>query len=144
MEPARAGTARAEEVVVYSPHGGDLRDEFVAAFERAHPGISVSWLDMGAAVVLERLRAEKSRPAAHVWWGAPSTAFTVAAREGLLEPYRPSWADAVPGYARGEGDHWYGQFDLPIAIGYVPGRVPEEDLPRRWDDLVAPERVNWT
>jgi iron(III) transport system substrate-binding protein len=129
----------AEEVVVYSAHGADIQQEFTDAFEKSRPDVRVRWLDMGAAVILERLRAEKSRPAAHVWWGAPSTAFAVAGREGLLEPYRPTWADLVPDYARGDDDLWFGQFDFPIGIGYVPGRIPEDRLPRRWDDLLDPD-----
>jgi iron(III) transport system substrate-binding protein len=131
--------ALAGDVVVYSPHGTDIRDEFSAGFEASHPGTRVRWLDMGAAEVLERLRAERAGPRAHVWWGAPATFFTLAAGEGLLEPYRPAWADVVGDYARGEADLWFGQFDLPIGIGHVPGRIPEADLPRSWDDLVAPE-----
>jgi iron(III) transport system substrate-binding protein len=141
---ALSADAFAGDVVVYSPHGTDIRDEFVAGFMAAHPGTRVRWLDMGAAEVLERLRAEGKSPRAHVWWGAPATFFTVAAREGLLRPYRPEWAEAVGEYARGEGDLWFGQFDLPIGIGHVPGRVPVEDLPRSWDDLAragAPGRL---
>jgi len=132
-----ASTLNAAEVVVYSAHGADIQSDFVSAFETARPGTTVRWLDMGAAEILDRVRAEKGNPKAHVWWGAPATFFVLAGREGLLEPYRPTWADAVAPYARGEGDLWFGQFDLPIGIGYVPGRLPEEDLPREWDDLVA-------
>ena len=130
---ARAG---AEEIVVYSPHGTDIRDQFTAAFRLERPDVEVRWLDMGAASILERVRAESDAPSAQVWWGAPATFFTLAAREGLLRPYRPTWAEKVPEYARGEGDLWYGQFDLPIGIGYVSDRIPPDRLPKNWDDLV--------
>ena len=49
--------------------------------EEAHPGVDVRWLDMGSKEVLSRVRAERSRPAADVWWGAPSTMFAQAAQE---------------------------------------------------------------
>jgi iron(III) transport system substrate-binding protein len=133
---ALAAVATAAEVVVYSPHGEAILTEFSEAFEAAHPGVDVRTFDMGANDVLERLRAERKSPRAHVWWGAPATSFTLAGREGLLESYRPTWAAEVGDYARGEGDLWYGQFDLPIAFGYVPDRFSESELPRGWDDLV--------
>ena len=75
-----APAALADEVVVYSPHGGAIRDEFVGAFREAHPETEVRWLDMGAGEVLERVRAESERPAAHVWWGGPATPTAPIAR----------------------------------------------------------------
>ena len=47
--------------------------------------MDVRWLDMGSQDVLDRVRSEKENPQADVWWGAPSTLFQQAEKEGLLQ-----------------------------------------------------------
>ena len=79
-------------LTVYSPHGKDLLQHYEQAFERADSTIDVQWVDMGSQEVLDRLRAEAANPQADVWFGAPAEIFERAAKEGLLQPYRPTWA----------------------------------------------------
>ena len=87
-------------LIVYSPHGKELLGEFEKKFESANPSVDVRWLDMGSQDVLDRVRSEKANPQADVWWGAPSTMFSQAEKEGLLDPFKPSWADQVDADAR--------------------------------------------
>src|SRR5688572_15345816 len=82
-----------KQLLVYSAHGPDILLHFEQEFERAHKDVDVTTLYLGAYDLLERVRAEKSNPQAAVWWGADSTTFDVAAREGLLDAYRPTYAD---------------------------------------------------
>jgi iron(III) transport system substrate-binding protein len=125
-------------VMVYSPHGRDLLVLFEQEFEAGHPAIDVRWLDMGSQEVYDRLRSEKANPQCDVWFGGPDAIFSRAAGEGLLAPYRPSWADAVPESSRGEGDLYFGTFrTLPVLV-YNSKLVGEAEAPRDWDDLLAP------
>lgn len=87
--------AAKQSVVVYSPHGKEVLGDYEKLFEAANPGVDVQMFDLGANDILNRVRAEKGRPAGDVWWGAPSTNFVQAAGDGLLAPYKPTWADAV-------------------------------------------------
>ena len=66
------------------------------SFEAEHPEIDVRWLDMGSQEVYDRVRSEAANPQADVWFGGPQTIFARGAAEGLLAPFRPAWADAVP------------------------------------------------
>jgi iron(III) transport system substrate-binding protein len=134
---AGAGDRRTA-VTVYSPHGRELLQHYERGFERANPGVDVQWVEMGSQEVLERLRAEKARPQADVWYGAPADAFEHGAKEGLLQPYRPTWAAHVAADARDAGDLWYGTYLTPEVIGYHTRRVPAAEAPRDWDDVVAP------
>src|SRR5512140_1914945 len=84
------------KLLIYTPHGQDMLRDFVARYKQIHPEVDVQFLDMGSREVLERLRAERNRPQADLWWGAAHTTFQTAADENLLAPYRPSWADKVP------------------------------------------------
>ncbi|HXM75957.1 MAG TPA: iron ABC transporter substrate-binding protein, partial [Thermoanaerobaculia bacterium] len=101
---------RRTPVVLYSPHGRDLLGLLETAYEKAHPEIDVRWLDMGSQEVYDRLRSEKANPQADVWYGGPDTIFSRGAREGLLAPYRPGWADAVAPQSRRAGDLYFGLY----------------------------------
>lgn len=125
-------------LTVYSPHGKELLRHYELAFERAHPDVDVQWVDLGSQEILERVQAERANPQADVWFGAPSDAFARAAGQGLLAPYRPSWAAAVPGEARDSLDRWYGTYRTPEVIAYNRTLVPPNEAPRDWDDVLDP------
>jgi iron(III) transport system substrate-binding protein len=127
-----------ERLVVYSPHGQELLSAYEAAFEAAHPEVDVVWLDMGAQDAYDRLRTERQNPQASLWWGAPQTLFARAADEGLLTPYTPSWAAAVPADARDAQGRWFGTFLTPEVIAYNAGALDSTAAPRDWDDLLDP------
>jgi iron(III) transport system substrate-binding protein len=126
-------------VTVYSPHGKDLLGYLETEFEKAHPDIDVQWVDMGSQEVLDRVRAEKDNPQADVWFGAPAEAFDRATKEGLLQPYIPTWSNAVSVEGRDEGDNWYGTYLTPEVIGYNTDAVTREQAPKDWDDVLDPK-----
>lgn len=128
-----------EPLVVYSPHGKEMLAYYEEAFEAANPDVDVQWVDMGSQEVLDRLRAEAANPQADIWFGAPAEAFTKGAKLGLLEPYRPTWADEVPADARDEADRWYGMYLTPEVIAYNTAAVPESEAPKDWDDVLDPK-----
>jgi iron(III) transport system substrate-binding protein len=125
-------------LVVYSPHGRDLLELYEREFERAQPALDVRWLDMGSQEVYDRVRSERANPQADVWFGGPDAILARAAAEGLLAPYRPEWAAAVPETSRGEGDLYFGTFLTVPVLVWNAKLVAAEDAPRDWDDLLAP------
>ena len=126
-------------LVVYSPHGKDLLQYYEQAFEKAHPTVDVQWVDMGSQDVLDRLRSERANPQADVWFGAPSETFARAAKEGLLAPYRPSWAEQLPAEAHDPKDLWYGTYLTPEVIAYNAQVLSAADAPKDWDDVLDPK-----
>lgn len=123
-------------LIVYSPHGKELLAEFEKRFEAANPAVDVRWLDMGSQAALDRVRSERSNPQADVWWGAPSTMFSQAEKEGLLDPFKPAWAGSVDEDARSAGDFWYGTFQTPEVIAYNSEALKPEEVPQDWDELL--------
>ena len=126
-------------LIIYSPHGKDLLQYYEQAFEKTHPAVDVQWVDMGSQDVLDRLRSERANPQADVWFGAPAETFVRAAKEGLLEPYRPSWAGQMPDEAHDPNDLWYGTYLTPEVIAYNSEIVPAADVPKDWDDVLDPK-----
>ena len=125
-------------LTVYSPHGKELLAHFEAGFEKANPDVDVRWVEMGSQEILDRVRAERARPKADVWFGAPSELFERAAREDLLDTIAPSWANAVPRVAKDERGRWYGTYLTPEVIGYNSNTVPDSQAPMDWDAVVDP------
>lgn len=125
-------------LVVYSPHGRDLLALFERSFEAANPEVDVRWLDMGSQEVYDRVRSERANPQADVWFGGPAAIFSRAGADGLLESYRPPWADAVPPEARGRNDRYFAVYRTPPVIVYNSQALAEAEAPQDWDDLLAP------
>lgn len=132
-------TRRRNQIVIYSPHGKELLDDFASRFEAANPGVQVKWLDMGSQDVLDRIRSEKSNPQADLWWGAPSSFFMNAADEGLLQSYRPTWANLVDPSMRDSLDRWYGTYLTPEVIAFNSQVVTRDTAPQDWDELLESE-----
>jgi iron(III) transport system substrate-binding protein len=115
-----------------------LRD-FTARYKAHYPDADVQFLDMGSREILERVRIERNRPQADLWWGAAHTTFQTAADENLLAAFHPSWADKVPTTSHDEKDRWYGTYETPQVIVYNSEAVRAEDAPHDWDDIIAPK-----
>jgi iron(III) transport system substrate-binding protein len=134
-----SGTRSGKTLLIYTPHGQDLLKDFVARYKEAHPDVDVQFLDMGAQEILGRLRAERNRPQADIWWGASHSTFQTAAEENLLAPYRPTWADKILPEERDPRDLWYGTYETPEVIVYNSELVKAEDAPHDWDDVLDPK-----
>ena len=135
----RFQNSSSRRLLIYTPHGQDLLRDFVARYKQQHPDVEVQFLDMGSRQVLERVRAERNRPQADLWWGAAHTTFQTAADENLLTPYRPTWSDKVVAASKDPQDRWYGTYETPEVIVYNTEAVKPEEAPRDWDDVLDPK-----
>ncbi len=136
---SKSSNQSSRKLLIYTPHGQDLLRDFVARYQQQHGEVEVLFLDMGSRQVLERVRAERNRPQADLWWGAAHTTFQTAADENLLAPYRPSWAEKVGAASKDTQDRWYGTYETPEVIVYNSEAVKPEEAPRDWDDLLDPK-----
>ncbi len=125
-------------LTVYSPHGKALLEHYERGFEKDNPDVDVKWVELGSSEILDRLRAEKNKPAVDVWFGAPSELFERAAAEGLLDTITPSWAAAIPVDAKDPKGQWYGTYLTPEVIAYNAAQVPDSLVPTEWKDVGNP------
>jgi len=133
------GRSSSNRLLIYTPHGQDLLRDFVARYKQQNPNVDIQFLDMGSREILERLRVERNRPQADLWWGASHTTFQTAADENLLSEFRPTWADKVPASSRDPKDRWYGTYETPQVIAYNRDVVSGNEAPRDWDDVLDPK-----
>jgi len=133
------GDKTKKTIFVYSPHGVDIMTQFEKLFENKYSNIDVQWIDIGSQDILDRIRSEKENPQCDIWWGAPSTSFMDAIKDGLLQKYRPSWANAIDNRYKDKDDLWYGTFITPEVIGYNNHLLNESEVPKDWDELLSPK-----
>ena len=126
-------------LVLYSPHGRDLLALMEKTYEKLHPEIDVRWLDMGSQEVYDRVRTEGPNPQADIWYGGPQQIFARGAAEGLLVPYRPSWASAISPESRGPHDLYFGLYRTAPVLVFNAAAVPADQAPRDWNDLLDPK-----
>jgi iron(III) transport system substrate-binding protein len=129
-------------LVIYTPHGKDLLNDLIARYKQSNPDVDVQFLDMGSREILERLRAERNRPQADLWWGASHITFQTAAEENLLASYRPTWADKVASESRDSEDRWFGTYETPEVIIYNSTAISPNDAPKDWDEVLDPKWRN--
>jgi len=135
----KSGPNKAHKLLIYTPHGQDLLHDFIARYKERYANVDVQFLDMGSRDILERVRVERNRPQADLWFGAAHTTFQTAADENLLSPFHPTWADKVPGDTHDDQDRWYGTYETPQVIVYNSEAVRAEDAPHDWDDVLDPK-----
>jgi iron(III) transport system substrate-binding protein len=125
-----------QNLVIYSPHGRDLLTLVEETFEAQNPTVDLRWLDMGSQEVLDRVRAETANPQCDVWFGGPATILNRGAEAGLLQPFRPSWADALAARSQGPDDLYFSLYRTPPVLVFNEAAVDPEDAPQDWDDLL--------
>jgi iron(III) transport system substrate-binding protein len=135
----RPGGGNSNRLLIYTPHGQDLLKDFIGRYKERYKDADVQFLDMGSRQILERVRVERNRPQADLWWGASHTTFQTAADENLLAEFRPTWADKTPADARDPNDRWYGTYETPQVIAYNSEAVTAEEAPRDWDAVLDPK-----
>ncbi len=123
-------------LVVYSPHGRDLLNLVEQVFEEANPEVDVRWLDMGSQEVYDRIRSEQANPQADVWFGGPATILARGAADGLLQPYRPAWVDALRPDDGHPDDLFFPLYRTPPILVFNEQAVSAEEAPHDWEDLL--------
>jgi iron(III) transport system substrate-binding protein len=104
-------------------------------------GIKVNMLDMSSGEVLARMRAEKGRPLADVWFGGGVDAFIAAKNDGLLEQYVSPQAEYILDKYKDPDGYWTGISLVTVDFVVNTGVLEEKGIPvpETWEALTGPE-----
>lgn len=131
------GTAQA--LTVYSSVDEENAKKLLDAFSTA-TGVDVQMVFLSSGPALSRIEAEKARPQADVWFGAPSENHILAHERDLTQPYVAAGADALPENFRDAEGYWHAIYTNPLAVGVrtdiLEGRGAP--VPASWEDLLNP------
>ena len=135
-EPART------QVVLYSSADDFLAREVVQAFEAAHP-IDVRFAGDTEATktvgLVQRLRSERQRPRADVWWSSEPFYTIKLAEEGVLAGTEFEESGTWPERYIGADGAWYGFATRARAIVYDTRKLDESSVPTTLRAMAEPE-----
>ena len=131
--------ASAQGLVVYSSVDEENARKLLDAFT-ADTGIEVQMVFLSSGPALSRIEAERARPQADVWFGAPSENHIVAKERGLTQAYRALEADALPDEFKDAEGFWHAIYMNPLAVGVRTDILEQRGaaVPRTWQDLLDP------
>lgn len=125
-------------VVVYVSADEQVAQPILAAFTKK-TGIKVRPLFDTEVTkttgLANRLRREKDRPVADVFWSSEPFAVEQLAQEDVLCATTSEALELHPTSWRDTAKKWYAFAGRARVIVYDPARLPKEDRPRAWTDL---------
>lgn len=135
-----AAWSGAQNLVVYSSVDEDNARHILDAFT-ADTGVKVQMVFLSSGPALSRIEAEKNRPQADVWFGAPSENHILAKERGLTQPYLSDEAAALPDDFKDAEGYWEAIYTNPLAFGVRTDILADRgaDVPTSWQDLLKPE-----
>ncbi len=130
---------KAETVCFYTTPSPDYAEEIVAAFEKKHSGIKVSYVHDHAARFFERALQEalEGRCPADVMLLNGQQAEALKQR-GLLQPYRSPEARFFPDRAQDPDGFSTQVFMVPFSLAYHTGKVAAADAPKTYEAVLDP------
>jgi len=125
-----------KQLVVYASHPSEMVDYFIKDFGDKN-GVKVTTVKAGTGELLNRIRAERGRPAGDIMWGGFSD--TGSSTPDLFDVYRsPGLANVQPKMIDPSG------YNTPfgastMVIMYNKKLVTADQAPKTWADLAKPE-----
>ncbi len=129
------------EVVIYSPHGGDERGEYLVKKAKEEIGLDIKFVSGGGGTLVDRLLQEKDNPQADVGMALNKVFLYSLKKEGVLDSYKPAWLEDLDEAYYDKDGYFYGFGRTPEVIGYnvdwftKNNKVP----PKSWLDLAKDE-----
>lgn len=136
---AVVGCGRSPSVVVYVSADESVARPILAEFEKS-TGIRVDPVFDTEATkttgLAQRLREEKGRPRADVFWSSEAVQTIQLAGEGILAEAHSPALDAWPTQHRSDEGRWFAFAARARVIVYSTERVAKDDAPTTWMQLV--------
>ena len=128
-------------VVIYSPHCGDERGEFIKNKAKEEAGLTVECMSAGGGTIADRLNNEKNDPQADVVMALNQVFMYQLKDNGVLAKYIPSWHSEIPSEYKDRDEYFYGLGRTPILIAYNKQFITDADAPKGWLDLIDSKYV---
>lgn len=144
LAPLQEAAAQGKtKVTAYTALENDQLGPFKQAIEAAVPDVEIVWVRDSTGVITARFLAEKDNPRADIVLALAATSLLAFEKQGLLETYKPTGADAIkPVYRDTAGDYTWTGMDAFLAVLCVNKPEAEKakvSMPTSWMDITKPE-----
>ncbi len=129
----------AHALTVYSSVDEENAKKLLDAFSEA-TGVDVQMVFLSSGPALSRIEAEKARPQADIWFGAPSENHILAKERGLTEAYPSPNASALRDEFKDADGFWHAIYTNPLGFGVRTDILKSRNapVPTSWEDLKNP------
>ncbi len=139
MQTAASVVQNQQEIVIYTPHGMDMRDFIIKEF-RERTGIKTTIISAGTGALLQQIATDPHTPQGDVFWGGGAD--SLEAYKYLFQPYTSEQEPYfLQGYDTGE-QLWHSLSLMPMVIVYNTMLVPKDKIPTTWSALLDPYFAN--
>jgi len=138
--PPQGRRAAPAEVVVYTALDQIYSEPILKRFEEKTGIRPRAVYDSEAAKtvgLVNRLMAERQRPRCDVFWNNEIMRSVVLKQAGLLEPYEPPNAAAIPAAFKDPEGCWTGFAARARVVAYNTAKVSPKDLPKTMAELAS-------
>ena len=139
-----AAKAEGQLTTIALPHTWCGYGAMIDAFKAKYPGITINELnpDAGSADEIEAIRANKGNtgPQAPDLIDVGLSFGPSAKEEGLIQPYKVSTWDSIPGDVKDADGYWIGGYYG--VLGFGVNKSIQSATPASWADLMKPEFAN--
>ncbi len=154
QKSAQNGVGASNELVIISPHGLEIKNEFERVFKAKNPGVTFKWIDKGASsdalrFVQSQFKGKSGEQGIGIdcFFGGGAETFLELDNDGdlqaLPEDYGiPAALNGVP--LRGKDNHWVGAALSGFGILMNTAVIERDKLPRptNWAGLGDPKLRN--
>lgn len=114
-------------------------DAVAKSYEK-HTGTSVNMVRLPTSEALGRIRLSAHHPEFDVWLGGPAESYVEASKEGLLSRIGDlASVQRLPEPLRDSDGYWAGVYGGILSFCVNTDLLVPDDMPKDWDDLLAPE-----
>jgi iron(III) transport system substrate-binding protein len=139
---AFGASAQKTQLTVYTALETDQLKAYQAGFEKANPGIEITWVRDSTGIITAKLLAEKNNPKADVVMGVAATSMAIFDTEGMLVPYAPAGLNRIAAQYRDPKNPpaWVGMdvWGATICFNTVEAAKRNIPKPETWRDLTKP------
>src|SRR4051794_33587622 len=134
--------AQKTQLLVYTALETDQIKAYQEGFNKAYPDIDIKWVRDSTGIITAKLLAEKANPQADVVMGLAATSLVLFDLEGMLMPYSPKNAAAIPAQYRDSKNPpaWFGMDVWGSTVCFNTVEAGKQNLPKpaTWKDLTKP------
>ncbi|MFQ5852279.1 MAG: ABC transporter substrate-binding protein [Candidatus Binatia bacterium] len=134
------GAKKEGAVTIYTSMRQDQSTPFTKVFNKRFPFLKVNAFRTAASRQVAKVQAEfnAGRHEVDVMNNNPAGAYTVRGF-GVLDPYPSPERKSFPASYKDKKGYFTPIYVIPVVLGYNPTLVKPEEVPRRYEDLLAPK-----
>lgn len=126
------------KVVLYATLTVNDGNAVLKGFEQKYPFIKAELVRAGSEQLLNRILTE-DRAGVSALDVVNVTTINALKKRGLLQHHRSQEVSAYPAQFRDADGYWVTLNNLYFVLGYNPKRMSPKDVPKNWEDLLAPK-----